>query len=94
MNHESLQALVLSLEDLTEEERRIAEAHLVQCADCRELLAKLSRIEFRAADLGTLPQALDHVLYRLSPSEEHCEGASRQALITKLDAETCAGGKR
>ena len=94
MSHESLRALVLSQEDLTDEEAEIVEAHLALCPDCRELLANLECIEARAGELGTLPSATDDTLYQLSPSEERAERESLKALMDRLDTEIGVGGKR
>jgi anti-sigma factor RsiW len=94
MNHDSQRALVLSQEDLTDEEARIVEAHLAQCPGCRELLADLRRVETASDQLASLPAVAADSLYQLDPSEERAERESRQALLTKLDAETGVGGKR
>ncbi len=94
MKHDSLRALVLGQEDLTEEEARTVEAHLTQCPGCRDLLADLKRIETAGDRLAALPSRADDALYQLDPAEECSERESRLALMAKLDAETGVEGKR
>ncbi len=94
MKHGSLRALVLSQEDLTDEEARTVDTHLAHCSSCRDLLADLKQIETAGDQLATLPAAAEDPLFQLDPSEERAERESRLTLIARLDAEAGVRGKR
>jgi hypothetical protein len=80
-NHDHLRELVLVYEELEPEEKRLADSHLGECADCASLLAKLQRLE-RASDLrGAVPE-LDRV--RLGTAERAAAEASLAALRARV----------
>ena len=55
MDHAEIRELILVYEDLTEEERRLADRHLDECAPCRRLLDRLQEAECVATEESRVP---------------------------------------
>ncbi len=91
MNHESLEALVLNWEDLTDEEWSAVEKHVDTCGACRELLVRVMRAAALVSSLGELPLRDDHELYRLEGELARAERASLRVLKARLEAEHGVG---
>lgn len=77
MDHVKLQDLILVYEDLTDEERRLADEHLLSCASCRDMLKAVQAAEQVSLDWTDLPADPD---------------AMDQDPLTHLDAVTQAQG--
>lgn len=82
--------LILAHEDLDESARARADAHLVDCAECRELLARLRDLETRAAGVDGLSHGPhDEPLRDLTGTERAAADRSRRALAARV-----RGGRR
>ncbi len=97
MRHEELRDLILVFEDLGEDDKILAEAHLAECESCRKLLISLQRTEQVDAGLGDLPvdpsdgsDPLNH----LSSDEQTAARISRQKLLTRVQNKPVHAGSQ
>lgn len=90
MDHVEFRELVLTYEDLTDDERRLVDAHLEGCAACRHLLGALQDAEHVAAEETDLPPLLlpddPDILTGLDESERAAAAMSRRQLMAEVRA--------
>lgn len=92
MEHAELREMILVYEDLTDEEQRLVDHHLVDCPTCRHLLDSIHSAERVAVELATVPTlpAPDdpEVLSELNATERTEAAVSRRLLLTRVRAES------
>jgi hypothetical protein len=79
--------LILAHEDLDGDERRRVDAHLTTCPQCRELLARLQRVEAQARGVAGLPDTADPLADR-SPVERAAAARSQRELLQRVTRRT------